>query len=517
MHESKPGAERRALARILETPHLAAVVPQLAPEILHRVIQTCGLEDCGDLVALATPAQLVRLLDLDLWHAARPGRDEVFDAARFGVWLEVLVEMDAAVAAQKLAEIDAELVIAGIARHARVFDRAAAADYETTDGDLITVDRAEDHLTADVGGYLVVARGVDAWDALVSVLIALEAEHPRVFGQIMAGVLELSDSAPEIDGLDDLLGDADQVMYDVAIHREDRRVGVGYVATGDARAFLEMARHARVDAVPAPAARRVEPAPIPDAAPVVEASAESTAAVVDLLIDAGIIEPRPTALLAAPQTQTQTPRLVQMQAQMQYLFERDRDAYLTRNEELGHLANTLVAGCSIQGRPFSPQEAWDAAVAASNLGLERIDAPDGFLRDHDMIGVFQVGWTVLHDDVAMYVAERLTAVLAALRCRDRLIQADVDLLRRDLAKHMRAGRPWQAREAMEVLSLLDMPAWAALLGLIDECPVLHGGLAASRNRQTHAVSASAFECISERAQIVEVHAFMDLLPAIFIV
>ena len=112
-----------------------SVVPRLQPELLHRVIQSCGLEDCGELVALATPDQLARIFDLDLWRAAQPGLDEQFDADRFGVWLEVLVESGATVAAQKLAEMDVDLVIAGLAQHARVFDRAAVTPYTTTDGE----------------------------------------------------------------------------------------------------------------------------------------------------------------------------------------------------------------------------------------------------------------------------------------------------------------------------------------------------------------------------------------------
>src|SRR5215813_12198339 len=69
----------------------------------------CGLEDCGELVALATPEQLTRVFDLDLWRAEKPGRDEQFDADRFGVWLEVLMESGASLA-QKLATMDADLV-----------------------------------------------------------------------------------------------------------------------------------------------------------------------------------------------------------------------------------------------------------------------------------------------------------------------------------------------------------------------------------------------------------------------
>jgi hypothetical protein len=64
------------LARLLDTPHLARLVPQLPPETLHQLIRHAGLEACGELVASATPEQLTSVLDLDLWRHARPGRDE---------------------------------------------------------------------------------------------------------------------------------------------------------------------------------------------------------------------------------------------------------------------------------------------------------------------------------------------------------------------------------------------------------------------------------------------------------
>ena len=53
--------------------------------MLHRVIQNCGLEDCGELVALATPGQLAHVLDVDLWRPATAGGDDTLDAERFGV------------------------------------------------------------------------------------------------------------------------------------------------------------------------------------------------------------------------------------------------------------------------------------------------------------------------------------------------------------------------------------------------------------------------------------------------
>ena len=81
-----------------------------------------------------------------------------------------------------------------------------------------------------------------------------------------------------------------------------------------------------------------------------------------------------------------------------------------------------------------------------------------------------------------------------------------------MARHWRAGAPWRARDALDVIAILDMPAWAALLGLIDECPVIHAGIGASRDSRTRAVSATAFEFISENSQIASVREFMRSLP-----
>jgi hypothetical protein len=520
--------------------------------VLYRVIQNCGLEDCGELVALATPGQLAEVFDLDLWRADQPGLDEQFDADRFVVWLEVLMESGATVAAQALADVDVDLVIAAFAQHVLVFDPAAVSPSAPMDEEeMPAVGPLNDGLGCDVGGYRVVARRTDSWDAIVAVLTSLDAEHHGYFHRVMRGCRSLSNSKPEVDGLDDLLPDEEQVTFDLAFNRERRREQQGYVTPAQARAFLQMSRQLRLghDATPPgdpiarayfraiewttaadadsgsnrlPAASGAPPAP--------EDSADAVAAIVDVLIDAGILPQQPRALLDEPQGRP--PRLARIQAHMQFAGDRDHAAFSMRSQELAFLANTIVAGCSIQARPFTAQEASDAAVATCNLGLENwpphwfqakarssssvVEAgaalPDDFLVVHDLVSVFQVGWTVLHDDVAMYAAERLIGVLTRLRCADREIQAGLDALRIEMARQWQAGAPWRARDLLDVIMILDMPAWATLLGLIDECPVIHAGIGASRGSPTRAVSASAFEFISENSQIASVREFMQSLP-----
>lgn len=70
----------------------------------------------------------------------------------------------------------------------------------------------------------------------------------------------------------------------------------------------------------------------------------------------------------------------------------------------------------------------------------------------------------------------------------------------------------RARDALDVILMLDMPAWARLIGLIDEYPVIDAGIGASRASRARAVSASAFELISENSRIASIRQFMQSLP-----
>ena len=529
------------IERILDTRQLARVVPRMPPEVLHRVIQACGLEDSGELVALATPDQLSRVFDLDLWRADQPGLDEQFDADRFGLWLEVLMESGAGVAAEKISGMDADLVVAAFAQHVRVFDVAALSPAAPTDDEALPdLDTPHDGPSGDVGGFRILGTRHDSWDAVVGVLSALSAEHAVYFQRVMHGCRSLSNAGFEIDGLDGLLGGSEQRLFDVAFSREQRREQQGFVTPPQARAFLQMARQLPLGRGTTPPANPVasayfraldwtdaaagsDAAEATDAAPASDAAA--TAAIVGLLLEAGVLPQQPRALLEG--AHGPAAHANRIQTQMQIAGDRDPAAFAMRGQELAFLANTIVAGCSLQARPITAQEASDAAVATCNLGLENWPAhwvpsgpPEGghyndaFLVEHDLIGVFQVGWTVLYRDVCMFAADGLIKVLKRVRCDDPETRAGLHALRIEMTKHCKDGAPWHAREALDVLTSLDMLAWAGLLGLIDECPVMHAGIAASRGSGTLAVSPSAFEFISENSQIASVHAFMASLPEV---
>lgn len=77
------------LNSILDQPELPAIIRSLDAGVLARLIRHIGLEDSAKIISLANTDQLKCILDEDLWHSEAPGQDEVFDADRFGLWLEI--------------------------------------------------------------------------------------------------------------------------------------------------------------------------------------------------------------------------------------------------------------------------------------------------------------------------------------------------------------------------------------------------------------------------------------------
>ena len=137
--------------------------------------------------------------------------------------------------------------------------------------------------------------------------------------------------------------------------------------------------------------------------------------------------------------------------------------------------------------------------------------PETFLIDCDLVTAFEVGWAVLHEEVSLFVAGHLIEMLSDLRSVDEVIQDGLETLRRALLKARDRGMPWQARGALDVIAMLDTPAWASLMGLLDECPVLPAALTATLERRTGPISATAFEFISTTDQLRQVRAFTATL------
>ena len=518
------------LTALLDTPHLSRIIPGLAPETLHALIERRGLESCGAVLAAATSAQLTAVLDIDLWRSARNGSTEDFDEDRFREWLEALADEGDSLAAGIVSSMNPALVITGLSHFIRVFDPGALLTPQGDDDDPTPMPGFDP--SAGIGGYIVQPRRADGWDAIVALLTALGEHHPQFFTTVMCGCRRLSNSTPEVDGLDHLLAEPQQLLHDVRGDREQRRSVQGYAAAGDARAFLAMARQPRHFQPEGPsrnpiavayfraadeAAVSVEEQPgtaLGAPSTVTPAEADAIAAIVALVAETD--PPRGSRRLLRGDA-TAPLQLAPIRPLLEALFEVDPAAFAMRSRELGFLANTLIAGCSVQSRPFTPPEASDAALCICNLGLlQRPALPDTFLQDHDLVGAFEAGWAMLHEEVTMFVTRRLLALLDEVQCADEDVQADLRKLRRELAAEANAGTPWQAQGSLEVIATLDIPAWAGLRGLLGECPVLPAALTATLDGRKGAISATAFEFFSTPDHFRQVRQFVERLPDMLI-
>jgi hypothetical protein len=92
------------------------------------------------------------------------------------------------------------------------------------------------------------------------------------------------------------------------------------------------------------------------------------------------------------------------------------------------------------------------------------------------------------------------------------VQFGLRRLRRELTRHGETGTPWHARHALDVIALLDMPAWAALCGLIAECPVMLANVSSAGTSRPLSIDVSKYEFISGNRQIGCVRLFMESLP-----
>lgn len=316
------------LARVLEEPGLVAAVQSLPPRALGTLVDRIGLEDAAELVALATTEQVQALLDEDVWDS-----EGELDARRFLLWLDVMLESGEAVAAQRLAELDEDLLSAAVHRLVHVID------LETIDVGNRRLDRfVERSLGDELGHFQVMARHPDGWDTIFSVLLSLDRDHGELLERVLARCAGKFES-------DDL------VEVDAEASRDDRRAGLGYVSHGDARAFLLAARRdgagrgrdhvtAQYLAQPVPAQRT------PDAR---------------LMRLLG--EDEPTSALPRLRSGEPEPRFA---AAMRALREKSPKLYAERLRELAYLGNVLLAA----GEAARPIDAFNRALEVCSRGLE---------------------------------------------------------------------------------------------------------------------------------------------------
>lgn len=399
VHRAAPA---HLLRRLLDEPRLLEQVQTLPPPLLAKLIDRVGLEDAGEVVALATTEQLAHVFDEDLWKSETAGEDESFDAERFALWLGVMREAGDRAVATRLSELPEELVTYAFHRHVIVLGMDALAnDLESGDDDADQVEKAlADCLSEEMDEYLVISRLHNGWDDVIAALLALDELDHGLATRILERCCSMSAHAIDESGLYSVLSEAESLEADVAGDRQSRRAEEGHVAPSDAKAFLELARTGEAfgpgehDAITRAYLREANVRHVAAAPPPGKASTLAR-----WLADEA--PRRRDAARALPARREDRREELLLLAAMRALEGADVPAFVARSTELAYLANLVLAGVSVEGRRLRPVEAVSLALATTSLGLEMV--VDGrsteraavALGEHVADGLFRRGWHAL--------------------------------------------------------------------------------------------------------------------------
>jgi hypothetical protein len=468
---------RQLLGTLLEEPELMAIVRGIDAPTLGRLVRHVGLEDAGELVALATTEQLAGMFDEDLWKADAPGVNQDFDAQRFATWLEIMLEAGASFAARRLLALDEDLVMLALSQHLRAVDsdRVAAVVWKGTaplDRRRLLQQALDSANYHEFEQYLVYSIHEPSWSTWLALLLVLDREHPERLSDWLERLALISfderdvDDEGEFEDEDDVrvLRRSETLAADVAAERNERREREGYLTPSDALSFLRSARRSSLVeilgaatqdsitqayfrewfAVPRPASAQDASQSgssgedsTTDVRPV-RAGAEPQSQQAAGVADDAELSPAVTRWLAALR-EVETPQHVRrpllasgeptheltVRAALQTLRYEDAGLYEGRVFELSYLANVLLAGASQQGRAFRPVEAAEAALALCNLGLERALGAAVLRRSKGERRLCASGWLHRHDLITafragLHIAHHELALAASRALRSRL-------------------------------------------------------------------------------------------------
>jgi len=365
------------LSHVLERPGLVREVRELRPEQLGKLIDFVGLEGAGELVALAATEQLERVFDEELWASDRPGDEPHFDAKRFAVWLEVLLEAGEGAVVRRLLELPEDFVTLAVARSMLVVDiDALGIALSDAPDELEPIEKALESVAYEEWEeFRLIARDQGVFELLVSVLMALDREHHGYLRRILERCAAMSQEfIADNGGLYDVLTSDEMLEVDLRGVRDDRRGATGHVAESDARSFLELARQGLGDATARDPVTRAyfrelvrhdEPATEPSE--LARLLAKATAHAEPTL-------PRKRAKGSRRQLRAGGPNAIVpaqslLEAVLGELRAREPMTYAERMEELAYLTNVLVAAHAADGRRLRPIEALELAVLTCDRGL----------------------------------------------------------------------------------------------------------------------------------------------------
>ena len=494
---------------ILDQPDLPEIIQHLDTRVLTRLIRHVGLEDSGQLVSLVTSDQLKGILDEDLWQVRAPGREEIFDAGRFGLWLQILLETGPDFAVRKIMEMDIDLLTLGLCRLVRVMGlddpETRFSDEPEPTPDSHSSRMPESMLNHAFDHYRVMAKDHSYWDAVCTLLMELNEQNDELMNRLLERCRRISGEQVEDNGGLFQVRTVDRMLEeDVAADREQRREDKGFVTPVSAAAFLRAARQTPLKRIMAaktmdPATRsylraaeaEMEPAvaPFRNPAEAFDPVDGKVARFVQTLQTAEVLPASNDKRLTHDGSESWNDQLPLARA-MRAINRTDPELYARRMSELSYLSNLLISGCTFKGRTFRPNEAAEGAFSVCNLGSEFLIGltgnhrnhrkysttdPVDFLKEHHLIKMFQAGWRALFHHVVLFTAKSVLGFLERLEIEfmEPIQVHEIFQMTRRLRSAISVGQPWAFSDHADDLQVfLDGEATMTVKDLLQEFPTL---------------------------------------------
>jgi hypothetical protein len=491
--EHAPPHAKALLDTLTSSTSLPALVANLEPQALKRLVDDVGLADAGPLIEYASTTQISHLVDESIWQSSHASIPETIDAAALLAWFDLWLDVGEAFAAAKLIDL-------GLDFCTMAFARLVVVDGEAT--------RVGDEFSLMIGGHGVGARYADEWDSLSAVVLALWDEDPD-FLEALFDRLSFRHSMLGIAGE---LDAASVLEADAGYARTSEKTRQGYVAGADAAAFLSEIQLANLELLVAEQAYdlatkrffRELDAGAQDGKHKPEETTprrDAPADTVDADLDALQRElehyehrrGKDTRLLTGPDLPEEQILIRRVLADLQA-----RPSVLeARTRELAYLSNLVITGCRMDSQEIPENTAANLIMATCNLAAgfvawqaegETDPTAERFsemlLAEPGLIRLFRIGWNLL-GRIPLQVARSLNRLLleessptrAALRP---WLRDEVDSLLKSpgLLASIETGDFDDARETVAILSIvLDETAVEVLAQLVDSVPRLCGRLA----------------------------------------
>jgi len=547
----KAQSPKQLLTTLTDNPALPAFVRTLSTPVLKRLIDHVGLRDAGDLIALTSTDQMRDLFEVSLWETLIPGQPERLRPERFLEWLDVMLAVSPAFAAQRLIELGDTFVTLNLAPLITVIDRGVGAEHQEGTCFCVLCQLGERDVPFEViDEYIVTGIHDDEWDAIKTLLVELEGEDANFLNRVLARC----SSAPTVR---DFNADGQELLDDETYERDQRRERSGFVTPEIAASFLKTARQSSRDdlaaqsgydvvsqryfdqlaaaALQSAAMATTDPADIADPETVPDQARFTPTQIRALetaLAEAEIIGDRRPALLTGPQN-TREPT-IELQLRLDRLQLERPDLFGARLGELVFLANVLMSGSWYQGARFTETEAARAAIACANLGLDLLVDRRGSTRavDRDafvesilesrpgIVRLFQIGWNAiqalpLRSAGALLDALRADHVREQLK-RKRWILDEIEsaVSDPDIRRLIDQGEFADVGDNLVLLSLvLDPRACQCLRTLISDFPrfplQLNLGFRVDGRTGTRPAQTSDTRYLATIDQLHRIEAFLD--------